>query len=256
VSLREERQNLHRRLISYLKAPGNALVSREHVVKQDSALAELDETIDEATTKLEAVQERRVVVQRKLLEHVGAVLAIRVPSVSDEQTPPRSPVANESTDSDALKMRGQLERLQFEQQIEQEAAELDTMTAAQQERQEREREQELELERDRAQAQAKAQEQAERQQHWEQEKKKQQQQQQQELAAQQQKQQRQQEAAAAVQKVVSQQFLQPVSMDKTMSMQLSRGDVESIRIYADTGVASLLASIEQEIDAMDRLRRA
>ena len=32
-------------------------------------------------------------------------------------------------------------------------------------------------------------------------------------------------------------------------------DVESIRIYADSGVASLLRSIEQEIDMMDQSRR-
>ena len=42
----------------------------------------------------------------------------------------------------------------------------------------------------------------------------------------------------------------PEKVDRSFSTE--RRDVESIRVYADSGVAALLASIEQEIDMMER----
>lgn len=97
LGLRDGRKTLQARMRAFLHAPGNALVSREHIIKQEAALLEVDASIEEWTSKLEKAQERKVKVQQKLLEHTAAVLMVKLPGrdsasrASEEQTPPRSP---------------------------------------------------------------------------------------------------------------------------------------------------------------------
>ena len=138
----------------YLNAPGNALSLRDQIVKQEVALSDIDDSVDDWTMKLEAAINRKQLVQLKLSEHVAAVLALSNSAIegqrlSKEHTPPRSPE------------RGPLET----------------------------------------------------------------------------------DAKVATE------------APNSLEGRDGRGrDVESIRIYADEGVASLLRSIEQEIDMMDQLR--
>ena len=125
---------------------------RDQISKQEVALTDIDESMDEWTTKLEAALNQKQLVQAKLMQHTAAVLTLPSPRseggrVSEEQTPPRSP-----------------ERKMVEQVAEEMAEE------------------------------------------------------------------------------------QP-------GQERSDREVESITIYADSGVASLLRSIEQEIDMMDQSRR-
>jgi hypothetical protein len=198
ISLREGRKALHNRLLSFLKAPANAFVARDHLIKQESALSELDNSIDEYTTKLEAVQERRTRVQRKLLEHVGAVLSLRISEMNnatnEEQTPPRSP-AGAVSDDVQLDAQQKASRAQAIQDQEWEDM-----------RNQRKRESEARRERLRQ-----------------------------------------------IEEIEQEQMqFEEARHARTDS---PRGSLESIRVYADHGVASLLASIEQEIDAMDQMRR-
>lgn len=98
-SLRAGRQKLHGRMISYLKRGETVIFSRESLLKQEEALAELDLSIDEFILKLEQAENRRLRLRQKLLEHVAAALVLN-PSNSRadlaESTPPRSPVKVES----------------------------------------------------------------------------------------------------------------------------------------------------------------
>ncbi|KAF2470607.1 uncharacterized protein BDR25DRAFT_303672 [Lindgomyces ingoldianus] len=98
-SLRAGRQKLHGRMISYLKRGETVIFSRESLLKQEEALAELDISIDEFILKLEQAENRRLRLRQKLLEHVAAALVLN-PSASPremlETTPPRSPVKTES----------------------------------------------------------------------------------------------------------------------------------------------------------------
>ena len=80
----------------FLKVPGNVLVARENLIKQETALAELDLSIDEWTGKLESFEGRGWRIQQKLSEHMAAILVLKLPGFetqrfSEEQTPPRSP---------------------------------------------------------------------------------------------------------------------------------------------------------------------
>ncbi|KAF2796828.1 hypothetical protein K505DRAFT_347659 [Melanomma pulvis-pyrius CBS 109.77] len=98
-SLRAGRQKLHGRMISYLKRGETVIFSRESLLKQEEALAELDVSIDEFILKLEQAENRRLRLRQKLLEHVAAALVLN-PTASRseiaESTPPRSPVKAES----------------------------------------------------------------------------------------------------------------------------------------------------------------
>ncbi|KAF2741055.1 hypothetical protein EJ04DRAFT_112880 [Polyplosphaeria fusca] len=98
-SLRAGRQKLHGRMISYLKRGETVIFSRESLLKQEEALAELDVSIDEFILKLEQAENRRLRLRQKLLEHVAAAVVLN-PSASradmTESTPPRSPVKMES----------------------------------------------------------------------------------------------------------------------------------------------------------------
>ena len=107
-SLRQGRKNLHTRMITYLRSPRMANFSRESILRQEEALAELDVSIDEWVAKLEAAEERRTTIRQKLLEHVAAALTLRTNVVSrppylDEATPPVSPEKEEDFLSNARK---------------------------------------------------------------------------------------------------------------------------------------------------------
>ncbi|KAJ4297868.1 hypothetical protein N0V90_005767 [Kalmusia sp. IMI 367209] len=97
-SLRAGRQKLHSRMISYLKRGNTVIFSRESLLKQEEALAELDISIDEFILKLEQAENRRLRLRQKLLEHVAAALVLNPAALRDgsETTPPRSPVKAES----------------------------------------------------------------------------------------------------------------------------------------------------------------
>ncbi|KAL9030718.1 MAG: hypothetical protein Q9196_001190 [Gyalolechia fulgens] len=96
-SLRKGRKSLHDRMISYLKSPHMSNFSRESILKQEEALAEIDESIDDWIRKSEQAENRRSRVRQKLLEHVAAALTLRpngsaiAPKICEEQTPPESP---------------------------------------------------------------------------------------------------------------------------------------------------------------------
>ena len=85
-------------MITYLKSPRTATFSVENMIKQEEALVELDDSIDDWMTKLELADERRAKIQRRLLEHVAATLTLKpgrcsqVQAAPDDQTPPRSPI--------------------------------------------------------------------------------------------------------------------------------------------------------------------
>ncbi|KAL2008661.1 hypothetical protein VTN00DRAFT_6855 [Thermoascus crustaceus] len=94
-SLRSGRRNLHERMVTYLKSPRLSKFCRESMLKQEEALAELDQSIDEWVTKLEHAENRRTRVRQKLLEHMAAVLVLQTNKAGSqafkEQTPPQSP---------------------------------------------------------------------------------------------------------------------------------------------------------------------
>ncbi|KAH7398893.1 Up-regulated during septation-domain-containing protein [Phaeosphaeria sp. MPI-PUGE-AT-0046c] len=93
-SLRAGRQKLHGRMIAYLRRGETVIFSRESLLKQEEALAELDVSIDEFILKLEQAENRRLRLRQKLLEHVAAAIVLN-PGASREDaaqsTPPRSP---------------------------------------------------------------------------------------------------------------------------------------------------------------------
>ena len=70
--------------------------TRESILKQEEALAELDISIDDWLVKLDAAEERRAMIRQRLLEHVAAALTLQTaamprPILHDEITPPVSP---------------------------------------------------------------------------------------------------------------------------------------------------------------------
>ncbi|KAL8765812.1 MAG: hypothetical protein Q9209_007216 [Squamulea sp. 1 TL-2023] len=96
-SLRQGRKSLHERMISYLKSPHMTNFSRESILKQEEALADIDSSIDEWIRKSEQAENRRSRVRQKLLEHVAAALTLRPNAsissrnVPEQHTPPESP---------------------------------------------------------------------------------------------------------------------------------------------------------------------
>ena len=95
-SLRQGRRNLHTRMITYLKSPRMAKFSRDSILKQEEALAELDVSIDDWVSKLEMAEERRTQIRQRLLEHVAAAMTLQIgrqPTLTDieQPTPPTSP---------------------------------------------------------------------------------------------------------------------------------------------------------------------
>ncbi|KAF2130797.1 hypothetical protein P153DRAFT_204996 [Dothidotthia symphoricarpi CBS 119687] len=100
-SLRAGRQKLHSRMISNLRRGDTVIFSRESLLKQEEALAELDVSIDEFIAKLEQAENRRLRLRQKLLEHVAAAIVLNPTATRGardnfaETTPPRSPVKTE-----------------------------------------------------------------------------------------------------------------------------------------------------------------
>ncbi len=83
-------------MIAYLKSPRVAVFTRESLLKQEEALADLDLSIDDWVSKLEQAENRRTRVRQKLLEHVAAASTLGLDQPKQwgppqEQTPPRSP---------------------------------------------------------------------------------------------------------------------------------------------------------------------
>ncbi|KAL1893247.1 hypothetical protein Cpir12675_004180 [Ceratocystis pirilliformis] len=105
-NMRGTRRNLHGRVMTLLRA--RPRVSLDALSRQEEALCELDARIDEMTAQMATVENRRMRVRQKLLEHVAAAAMIPVmqptappkslaPSPSHHHTstlstPPRSPV--------------------------------------------------------------------------------------------------------------------------------------------------------------------
>ncbi|KAH7075566.1 Up-regulated during septation-domain-containing protein [Paraphoma chrysanthemicola] len=99
-SLRAGRQKLHGRMISYLRRGETVIFSRESLLKQEEALAELDISIDEFILKLEQAENRRLRLRQKLLEHVAAAIVLNPSAARDvvaQTTPPRSPTKVEQS---------------------------------------------------------------------------------------------------------------------------------------------------------------
>jgi hypothetical protein len=83
-------------MISYLKSE-SLIFSRERLLKQQEALIELDNSIDDWIEKLERAENRRLRLRQKLLEHVAAAMSLTMAHHSAKQleeptTPPRSPM--------------------------------------------------------------------------------------------------------------------------------------------------------------------
>ena len=99
-------------MIAYLRRGETVIFSRESLLKQEEALAELDISIDEFILKLEQAENRRLRLRQKLLEHVAAAIVLD-PSSRDhvaETTPPRSPV---KLDSPARAQRKETESIKI-----------------------------------------------------------------------------------------------------------------------------------------------
>ncbi|PQE04741.1 PIF1 helicase protein [Rutstroemia sp. NJR-2017a BBW] len=91
-SLRAGRRSLHERICTYLRSPRTAKFSHDSILKQEEALAELDNSIDDWVSKLDQAENRRTRVRQKLLEHVAAAVFMQPSGTPDDTTPPRSPI--------------------------------------------------------------------------------------------------------------------------------------------------------------------
>lgn len=91
-SLRAGRRSLHERICTYLRSPRTAKFSHDSILKQEEALAELDNSIDDWVSKLDQAENRRTRVRQKLLEHVAAAVFMQPSGSPDDNTPPRSPI--------------------------------------------------------------------------------------------------------------------------------------------------------------------
>lgn len=91
-SVRAERKAIHTRMLTYLRTA--RVFSQENLLKQEEALAALDEAIEGWEAKVEKAEERRNRVRQKLLEHMCASLAIPEVSIGPIDrsfTPPATP---------------------------------------------------------------------------------------------------------------------------------------------------------------------
>ncbi|KAI5791725.1 Up-regulated during septation-domain-containing protein [Peziza echinospora] len=75
-SLRAGRKTLQSRMLTYLRSSRSGVFSRESLLKQEEALAELDDAIEDWDLKVETAENRRLQVSRKLLEHAAAALSV------------------------------------------------------------------------------------------------------------------------------------------------------------------------------------
>ncbi|KAK8165344.1 Up-regulated during septation-domain-containing protein, partial [Phyllosticta citrichinensis] len=102
-SLREGRQRLHARMLSYLRKSETVCFNRDSLLKQEEALVELDISIDDWIHKIEEAEGRRTRIREKLLEHVAAAVVMPSVAMSTDETchttPPRSPFKADSPES-------------------------------------------------------------------------------------------------------------------------------------------------------------
>jgi hypothetical protein len=84
-------------MISYLRRGETVIFSRESLLKQEEALAELDVSIDEFILKLEQAENRRLRLRQKLLEHVAAAIVLNPNAAREDiihlEAPQRSQAA-------------------------------------------------------------------------------------------------------------------------------------------------------------------
>ncbi|KAI9796591.1 MAG: hypothetical protein M1835_003581 [Candelina submexicana] len=134
-SLRAGRRSLHGRMIAYLKTPRVAVFTRESLLKQKEALAELDLSIDDWVSKLEKAENRRTRIRQKLLEHVAAASTLGIEQRKQwgppqERTPPRSPergatrFRTERTDVESIKIYADSDVYALLADVEQEIGEM------------------------------------------------------------------------------------------------------------------------------------
>ena len=101
-------------MIAYLKSP-MIESSFDSILKQEEALSDLDNSIDNWMAKLDMAENRRTRVRQKLLEHVAAALMVNLNGSSqrqeDESTPPLSP-ARSSVSSRAESCFSSIDRTQ------------------------------------------------------------------------------------------------------------------------------------------------
>ncbi|KAF3914400.1 hypothetical protein ABW21_db0205526 [Orbilia brochopaga] len=91
-SLRSGKKALHMKMLQHLRSDRSSSFSRETLLKQQEALADLDSSIDDWEAKMERAESRRAQVHRKLLEHVAAALSVSTPSdPTRADTPPSTP---------------------------------------------------------------------------------------------------------------------------------------------------------------------
>ena len=76
--------------MSYLKRENGIIFTREGLIRQEEALAELDLSLDDWISKIEQAENRRLRIRQKVLEHF--CVAMTLGQGCQEQTPPRSPV--------------------------------------------------------------------------------------------------------------------------------------------------------------------
>ena len=82
--------------MAYLRKSELSIFSRDSLLRQEEALADLDLSIDDWCEKLEVADARRSCVQQKLLEHIAGAACLQ-PSIegnymnSSQWTPPGSP---------------------------------------------------------------------------------------------------------------------------------------------------------------------
>lgn len=88
-------------MILYLKSPQTSKFSRDSILKQEEALAELDYSIDDWVLKIEQADNRRNRIRQKLLQHFAAALTLKTAQNAHAQhfvgvqTPPMSPEKSE-----------------------------------------------------------------------------------------------------------------------------------------------------------------
>jgi len=101
-SLRQGRRNLLIRMITYLKSRRMGNCPRDSILKQEDALAELDVSIDDWVSKLEAAEERRTRIRRILLEHIAAAVTLHTGAKAEieNQAPSISPEDEDEDDDD------------------------------------------------------------------------------------------------------------------------------------------------------------
>lgn len=77
---------------------------RDSILKQEEALAELDVSIDDWVSKLEAAEERRTRIRRILLEHIAAAVTLHTGARAEieNQAPPISPEDDDDDEEDYI----------------------------------------------------------------------------------------------------------------------------------------------------------